>query len=373
VRAQLPERGAAPEPPDRNKASQGRRRQEWSSLHCNLVSSIMQMMVSINSKFRCSTIAALTFVILAWSAFILTDRSQASPDEPLHYAPNSNFATNGQYLPAKVGFNLADVSTVTQLDSLSAGLKGLVWVGQCNGADEKFRRVVEPYIGNSKVFGFFLMDDPDPRDLLESGKLSIPCTPDNLKAESDWVHSHLPGAKTFIVLMNLSSSKTPSFENTYNPANSHIDLFGLDPYPCRTELNGCDYDMIDRYVAAAIAWGIPRSRMVPFYQSFGGGDWVDDYGGQYLLPTADQTRKTLDRWKRCLDAPVFDAVYSWGSQRADAALESAVALQKVFLVHNHARGMAKVKSAAFKQQAAKGKMSQTRLNRGHNRRVRSAF
>jgi hypothetical protein len=301
----------------------------------------MQMKAPTTSPFRYLLLAALALSVLSWPAFILADGSQRSLDEPLHYAPNGNFDRDGRYLPGKIGFNLADVSSVRQLDSLGVDVKGLVWVGQCNGADENFRRAVQPYVGNSKVFGFFLMDDPDPRKILQSGKLSVPCKPENLKAESDWVHSHMPGAMTFIVLMNLSSSKTPSFENTYNPANSHIDLFGLDPYPCRTELQGCDFDMIDRYVAAAMSWGIPRSSMVPFYQSFGGGDWVDDYGGRYLLPTAEQMRQILDRWWKHVDAPAFDAVYSWGSQRADAALEGAPALQEILLDHNHSSGRSK--------------------------------
>ena len=291
------------------------------------------MTAPTTSKFRYSATAALAGVCLT---FILADRSQGLSAEPLHYAPNGNFDRNSRYLPAKAGFNLADISSVTQLRALRANVKGLVWVGQCNGVDQNFRRAVQPYVGNPKVFGFYLMDDPDPRVTFKAGKLSLPCSPYQLKAELDWVHGHMPGARTFIVLMNLSSSKTPSFENTYNPANSHIDLFGIDPYPCRTELHGCDYDMIDRYVAAATSWGIPLSRIVPFYQSFGGGDWLDDGGGQYLLPTADQMRENLERWKKYVDAPVFDAAYSWGSQRADAALESALALQAVFLLHNHA-------------------------------------
>ena len=231
---------------------------------------------------------------------------------------------------------MADVGSASQLASLDVGVKALVWVGQCNGADENFRRTVQPYIGNSKVFGFYLMDDPDPRGLLELVNPAVRCTPGNLKAESDWIHSHVPGARTFIVLMNMSTSKTPSFENTYNPVNSHVDLFGIDPYPCRTELHGCDYDVIDRYIAAAESWGIPRSRMVPIYQSFGGGDWVDDYGDPYLLPTAEQATQTINRWRTYISAPVFDMVYSWGSQRADVALENALTLQKVFSAHNQA-------------------------------------
>jgi hypothetical protein len=280
-------------------------------------------------------IAVLLAGLLAYN---LADDSQGSSTESLHYAPNGNFDRHSQYLPARAGFNLADVSNSTQLRALSADIKALVWVGQCNGVDESFRRAVEPYVGNPKVFGFFLMDDPDPRQTAKDGRPYVLCTADNLKAESDWVHDHVPGAFTFIVLMNLSSSKTPSFEGTYNHSNSHVDLFGLDPYPCRSELNGCDYDMIDRYVAAATSWGILISQVVPFYQSFGGGDWVDDASGRYLLPTADQTRQILERWNKYIEAPVFDAAYSWGSQRADAALESSPALQEVFLPHNRVRG-----------------------------------
>jgi len=257
---------------------------------------------------------------------------------PLHYAPNGNFDDHGNYLPSKAGFNLADVSSVEQLTSLGPDIKGLVWVGQCDGADEEFRNTIQKYIGNPKVFGFFLMDDPDPRGLFEAGRLIPRCTPDNLKAESDWVHSHAPGAKTFIVLMNLSTSKTPSFEHTYSPTNSHVDLFGIDPYPCRTELHGCDYDMIDRFVAAAKAWGIPNGQIVPVYQSFGGGDWIDDYEGKYLLPTIEQTQRMLARWRKHVVAPEFDFVYSWGSQRSDAALASQPGLQAVFLAHNHRGG-----------------------------------
>ena len=249
---------------------------------------------------------------------------------PLHYAMNGNFDGGGAYLPGRAGFNLADVSNVGQLKWLGAGEKALVWVGQCNGADERFRSAIQPFAGRPEVYGFFLMDDPDPRGVSPS------CTPDNLKAESDWVHGLMPGAKTFIVLMNLSTSRAPSYEGTYNAANSHVDLFGINPYPCRTELPDCDYDMIDRYVAAAASWGIPYGQMVPVYQSFGGGDWQDGDGGKYLMPTVDQATAMLARWKEHVAAPGFDAVYSWGSQRSDTALGSEPSLQDAFSAHNRA-------------------------------------
>jgi hypothetical protein len=289
----------------------------------------MTRTASASSALRHAAAAALAFTLL------LSPRLTHAG--PLHYAANGNFDGQGNYLLRGIGFNLADVSNVGQLKSLTDGEKGLVWVGQCNGADERFQSTVQPYIGNPKIYGFFLMDDPDPRGVLEAGPLSS-CAPESLKAESDWIHDRMPDARTFIVLMNLSTSRTPSFENTYTPANSHIDLFGIDPYPCRTELPDCDYDMIDRYVAAAATWGIPYSQMVPFYQSFGGGDWKDGDGGKYLMPTVEQTVRMLSRWKEHIAAPEFDAVYSWGSQRSDVALGSELALQEVFSAHNRASG-----------------------------------
>jgi len=154
-------------------------------------------------------------------------------------------------------------------------------------------------------------------------------------AESDWIHAHVPGAKTFIVMLNVNTTSTaPTYANTYNPGNSHIDLYGLDPYPCRTEVGGCDYSMIIVAVAAAEAAGIPLGSIVPVYQAFGGGGWSDDGGGQYTLPTASQEEGILAVWAPLVPNPVFDYAYSWGTQNADQALEGSPALQAVFSAHN---------------------------------------
>ena len=134
--------------------------------------------------------------------------------------------------------------------------------------------------------------------------------------------------------MNMSLSNTPSYRDTYTPTNSHVDLFGVDAYPCRTELAGCDFDLIKRYVDAATSAGIPTDRIVPIYQVFGGGTWKDDGGGRYLLPTPDQERQIIERWRALVPTPVLDAAYSWGSQRSDDSLEGSSDLQSVFRLHN---------------------------------------
>jgi hypothetical protein len=280
---------------------------------------------TIRHKRACRLIAGVLLIVSG----LLDLPAHGAPKTDLHHAPNHNFDAINNFLPGKVGFNLADVDNVGQLASLPEGAKGLVWVGQCKGVDAAFVKAVQPFVGRPNVFGFYLMDDPDP-----TGRYNPLCTADNLKAESDWIHAHAAGAKTFVVLMKLSSSKAPLFINTYNYSNSHIDLYGIDPYPCRTEISDCDFGMIDRYVAAADAWGIPRDALVPVYQAFGSGNWRDDGGGKYVFPSVSQMQKMLDRWETFAPTPVFDYAYSWGSQNGDEALESSSDLRALFARHN---------------------------------------
>jgi hypothetical protein len=256
------------------------------------------------------------------------------PVTPLHYAPNANFSSDGTYRPGRVGFNLADVSSPRQLAALPPGVRALVWVGQCEGVTERFRRTVSPYLGRPEVFGFYLMDDPDPRWQPTPGGPQQACPEQNLNAETDWIHVHMPGARTFIVVMNLASPDHPRFDQGYDLARLRVDLVGVDPYPCRSERGRCDYGMINRYVARVEAEGIPARRIVPVYQSFGGGQWQDGSGGTYVVPTRRQEARILAQWGSLVPHPVFDYAYSWGAQRHDHSIDNYVPLQDVFRRHN---------------------------------------
>ena len=251
----------------------------------------------------------------------------------LHYASGNNINSQGNFAPAKAGFNLADVSSVEELNALPPGVKGLVWLDQGDGVTQSFIDAVTPYIGNPNVYGFFLKDEPDP-----TGQWGDYVTAANLKAESDWIHSHVTGAKTFITMMNMGSSDDPSFANTYTPENTHIDLFGIDPYPVRSGGGPVDYSMIDKAVAAAEESGIPTANIVPVFQTFGGGNWVNDEGGRYVMPTAEQSQQMLAHWQAVVPNAAFDYAYSWGSQNGDVSLENSPELQNVFLQHNTSGG-----------------------------------
>lgn len=238
------------------------------------------------SKLRAAMIGTAAAAITGLAISVPASASPAGPVTGLHYAPNGNISSSGAYLRGALGFNLADISGSWALRHLQAGVKALVWLGDCGGATSSFQSQVQPFLGSTKVWGFYLMDEPGPSW----------CPAADLKAESDWIHANDPGAKTFIVEENLSASYHPSYMGDYTPANSDIDYYGLDPYPCRDDtypvpLDGCNYNYITLAVTAAEAAGIPQADIVPVYQAVGGSG--DDGGGTYSLPTAAQEQQIM--------------------------------------------------------------------------------
>jgi hypothetical protein len=255
-------------------------------------------------------------------------RSEPSATAPRHFAVNSNFDAAGRFVPRAYGFNIADVSSAESLDGLPDGVLGLVWVGLCGGANAPFRALVDSVIHHPKLFGFYLMDDPDP-----SGRWNPRCRGEDLRAESDWIHARRASAVTFIALMNAGDDAAPAFDPALRPENSHVDLFGVAPYPCRRKWQECDYAMIGHFVEAARRIGIQDQSVVPIYQTFGGGSW-SAAGGGYRLPEAWELRRIIEIWRNLISAPVFDYAYSWGTQRSDASLATSTPLLEVFAQQN---------------------------------------
>jgi hypothetical protein len=96
------------------------------------------------------------------------------------------------------------------------------------------------------------------------------------------------------------------------PANSHVDLIGVDPFPCSVRA-GCVIDKIDKRVTAALAAGIPRAVIVPVIQAF--GQTCDaDQRHYYKLASQDELVAMLQHWRALVPSPVFDFVYTWKSE-----------------------------------------------------------
>ena len=107
---------------------------------------------------------------------------------------------------------------------------------------------------------------------------------------------------------------TPQFY--YTPANTHIDLFGLDPYPVHTDCltaSTSTSSLLPFRQPRPI--GIPQKDLVPVYQAFGGGGYAS-----WIMPTAAQEQQILAEWGSVLPNPAFDFAYSWGVQDGDTAL-----------------------------------------------------
>ena len=272
------------------------------------------------------TLAGLAVLAIAGCTSTATNSSIAVswPVTSLHYASDGNFGPAGQYLPGAVGFNLADVRSKSELDSLPAGVRGLVWLGDCGGATAGFRSAVDAFAGDPKLFGFYVIDDA----------LPSACPAANLLAEDNWIHAHVPGARTFAILENLRRNTSPGFAGSYTPSNSGLDLIGVDPYPVRSELSDPHYAEIGMYVRAAEAQGWPRQSIVPVYQTFGSGAYSDDASGHWVLPTAAQEDQILAQWAAVVPAPPFDYAYSWGPQNGDTALSQSSALRAVYAAKN---------------------------------------
>jgi hypothetical protein len=280
---------------------------------------------------RCALIS-LWLVLAAAGCTAAAPRTPAPvapwPVTSLHYTSNGNFSPSGGYLPATDGFTLADIdsSAKKELDRLPSGVQGLVWLGDCGGATAAFRSTVDSFAGDAKLFGFYVMDEPTPST----------CPARNLLAEDNWIHEHVPGAKTFAILENLGRAVQPNFAGSYTPRDCGLDLIGIDPYPVRSELGSPGYGDIAKYVAGAEAIGWPQSSIVPVYQAFGGPGYADDANGYWVLPTAAQERQILAEWAAVVPHPQFDYAYSWGSQRGDTALSQSPALRTVFAAKNDA-------------------------------------
>ena len=122
------------------------------------------------------------------------------------------------------------------------------------------------------------------------------------------------------------SEESPSYSSGYAPQQTGIDLFGLDPYPCRREYAGCRFANITASVRAAEATGFPTGQLVPVYQAF-------SYHREWLMPTPAQEEAILATWGALLPRPAFDYTYSWGREGGDALVDEP-AQRAVFAAHN---------------------------------------
>ncbi|HEY3557653.1 MAG TPA: hypothetical protein VGL05_09325 [Kribbella sp.] len=263
------------------------------------------------------TLGAAVLGLLASLALVLTGSSGTAPAQA--QTPTRHFVTNlkGSTAPFSLGYTLADTGSVSALSSLPSGVQAVFWLGQkCPApADATFKAKIDALASNPKVFAYYLSDEPHIAD--------CPGGPAALRSRADYIRAASGGRqKSFVVL-----SKVPDYK-AFAPAATHVDLVGLDPYPCSIAHPQCDLSKIGEKVSAARAAGIPLSAIVPVYQAFGQERATSHY---YNLPTATQEHAILTEWRRLVPAPVMDYTYGWSNQSsANPTLIDSQSLQKVF-------------------------------------------
>src|SRR5581483_6743826 len=119
------------------------------------------------------------------------------------------------------------------------GGKALVWVGNLDNASPgsacpapgfsfgQFRAQVDALRRNPRVYGYYVADEPHPT--VCSGAAA------DIRARADYIHAEAPGQTAFIVVQDGSvvcGSALGCEYRALRPARTHVDLVGLDPYPC---------------------------------------------------------------------------------------------------------------------------------------------
>lgn len=233
-----------------------------------------------------------------------------------HFISNLRGAT----APKALGYNVFDTGA-SGVAALPSGVQALVWLGQkCpTPADAAFRATVDRFATDRRVFGYYLSDEPHVAD--------CPRAAAALASRADYIRAKSRGAqKSFIVLSRVADY------SAFRPAATHVDLVGIDPYPCSVASPGCPVTKIRDKVTAARRAGIPLAAIVPVHQAFGQQKIARGY---YRLPTAAQMRAMLAEWDRLVPSPVMDYAYGWSHQSSsNPTLADSRSLQTVLATHN---------------------------------------
>jgi hypothetical protein len=217
------------------------------------------------------------------------------------------------------GWNLLDVGSVSSADALPRGAKGLVWVGDYDNdtcsweqSNAQVRSEVENAVGDRKVYGFFISDEPNP--------YKCPSAPGDHKARTKLIHSIDGSKRTVIVLdsngfsgqnSNDALAQLPGWKGT-------ADYIGLDPYPCyRGER--CDFSWVKKTIGHANAAGLPYWGVT---QAFDGGSW--------RWPTPAEEARLLTLWAHSRQRGYMTFAWDWNG----SVLPSRPKLVRILRLYN---------------------------------------
>jgi hypothetical protein len=260
-----------------------------------------------------TTLRCLAASLIAFGSFASKESAAGNYGERYHYIAN----LGGDFAAAReVGFNLADISSPSLLDSLPAGMRGVLWIGngyntQCAWAlsDDAVAAAVAAVRGHPNFSEiYYISDEPHPAN--------CPDAAHKVAERTALIHSLDSAGRTFILVENGLHAYTE-----FDQLAGSADFIGVDPYPCNRQnvKKGCDLSAMRRRIETALAAGIAPDRIVPVYQAFG-QNCTESSSPYYRLPSVAETKAMLSVWDELVppDRRPFDMTYSWGPQLRSA-------------------------------------------------------
>jgi hypothetical protein len=220
------------------------------------------------------------------------------------------------------GFNLID-SGPGEVAGLSAGVKGLTWVGDYSRTgctfdqtDAQITAAVRAHIGDPKVGVWFISDEP-----WQGGTAHCVNAPAQHAARTALIHSIDPNAKTLIVLDGNSDQESldqiPAWVGS-------ADYVGVNAYIC-WHGQECHYDWIDKIDQKARASKLPLWGVIQAH-----GDTADSQlmcvvptggglqCGTTRVPTPAEIHEEFNHWRAT--SMLSYLVFSWRWPATDATL-----------------------------------------------------
>ena len=287
-------------------------------------------------------IAIAVFLIIAIAGIFLwqTTFAATAPKER-HFIQNTE-PKDAAHLKT-LGYNIIDGTPddIGSVNKYPSGVQAMIWTGSafCPQGDKgkgdewmawsSFKNLVYNHRNNSKIYGYFLIDEPNTKGCgLGKDKLA-----QMIRDRADYIHCFAIQADKFSngkhkvasdgSCLNDKGEKVArkgkhkaylvdEWDHQYANVSqklTHVDIFAIDPYPCRS--GGCKYsggqdEFLQRIDRAKKYY--PQSAIAPTYQAFGGDGWK--------LPSKDQMKQIQAYYDKYLPGSTFDVAYSYRDNKS---------------------------------------------------------
>jgi len=205
--------------------------------------------------------------------------ASGSPPPPLRFAYSNR---DDQALMPTYGYNLIDVSTVSEAHAVPAGTTAQVWLYDYDNttctwekSDTYVRNIVSQLAHDSKVAGFYFSNEPDP--------FACPNAPRQHRERNALIKSLASDKYT---LIGIDANWRQHFERYGSMWVGAADYINYNPYICYVrDRSTCDFAWLDHVLA--MAQSLPQPYFITLQAFREQGEW--------RWPTASEEARMLNR------------------------------------------------------------------------------